>query len=87
MRCSLMHWSVALTVVIVALVLKFFTKDTTSNAAILTVLHDDYRDKGLDAIAARLHPEYPLLLDVKGAFRPEDAASLTRRDPAGRRGA
>ncbi|KIN75219.1 Xanthine permease [Sulfitobacter noctilucae] len=32
---SLMHWTVALTVVIVALVLKFFTKGTTSNAAIL----------------------------------------------------
>lgn len=32
---SLMHWSVALSVVIVALVLKFFTKGTLSNAAIL----------------------------------------------------
>ncbi len=32
---SLKHWSVALTVVIVALVVKFFTKGTLSNAAIL----------------------------------------------------
>ena len=32
---SLMHWTVALSVVIVALVLKFFTKGTTSSAAIL----------------------------------------------------
>jgi NCS2 family nucleobase:cation symporter-2 len=32
---SLMHWTVALSVVIVALGLKFFTKGTTSNAAIL----------------------------------------------------
>ncbi|WP_299550708.1 nucleobase:cation symporter-2 family protein [uncultured Tateyamaria sp.] len=32
---SLMHWSVALSVVIVALVLKFFTKGLLSNAAIL----------------------------------------------------
>ena len=32
---SLMHWTVALSVVIVALALKFFTKGTTSNAAIL----------------------------------------------------
>lgn len=32
---SLMHWSVALSVVIVALVLKFFTKGIISNAAIL----------------------------------------------------
>ena len=35
---SLMHWSVALSVVIVALVLKFFTKGTLSNAAILVGL-------------------------------------------------
>jgi len=47
----------------------------TVDAAILTVLHDDYRDRGLEAIAARLHPEYPLLLDVKGAFQPEEAAA------------
>ena len=45
----------------------------TVDALILTVLHDDYRARGLDAIAARLHPEYPLLLDVKGAFNPKDA--------------
>lgn len=32
---SLMHWSVALSVVIVSLVLKFFTKGTLSNSAIL----------------------------------------------------
>lgn len=32
---SLMHWSVALSVVIVALILKFFTKGIISNAAIL----------------------------------------------------
>lgn len=32
---SLMHWTVALSVVVVALVLKFFTKGTTSSAAIL----------------------------------------------------
>lgn len=32
---SLMHWSVALSVVIVALVLKFFTTGTLSNAAVL----------------------------------------------------
>ncbi|WP_299284148.1 nucleobase:cation symporter-2 family protein [uncultured Tateyamaria sp.] len=32
---SLMHWSVALSVVVVALVLKFFTKGIISNAAIL----------------------------------------------------
>ncbi|NNE50794.1 MAG: purine permease [Sulfitobacter sp.] len=32
---SLMHWTVALSVVVVALVLKFFTRGTTSNAAIL----------------------------------------------------
>ena len=32
---SLMHWSVALSVVFVALILKFFTKGTLSNAAIL----------------------------------------------------
>ncbi|KIN63192.1 Xanthine permease [Sulfitobacter noctilucicola] len=32
---SLMHWTVALSVVIVALILKFFTKGTLSNAAIL----------------------------------------------------
>ncbi|WP_299609048.1 uracil-xanthine permease family protein [uncultured Tateyamaria sp.] len=35
---SLMHWSVALSVVIVALVLKFFTKGLLSNAAILVGL-------------------------------------------------
>ena len=28
------------------------------------------------AIADRLHPEYPLFLDVKGAFHPEDARAL-----------
>lgn len=39
---SLMHWSVALTVVIVALVLKFFTKGTLSNAAILVGLIAGY---------------------------------------------
>ncbi len=39
---SLMHWSVALTVVIVALALKFFTKGTTSNAAILIGLIAGY---------------------------------------------
>ncbi len=35
---SLMHWSVALSVVIVALILKFFTKGALSNAAILVGL-------------------------------------------------
>ncbi|MBM1632622.1 purine permease [Sulfitobacter mediterraneus] len=35
---SLMHWTVALSVVIVALALKFFTKGTLSNAAILVGL-------------------------------------------------
>ena len=35
---SLKHWSVALSVVIVALILKFFTKGTLSNAAILVGL-------------------------------------------------
>ena len=39
---SLMHWSVALTVVIVALVLKFFTKGIISNAAILIGLIAGY---------------------------------------------
>ncbi|MBD3665769.1 purine permease [Sulfitobacter sp. TSTF-M16] len=39
---SLKHWSVALTVVIVALVLKFFTKGTISNAAILIGLVAGY---------------------------------------------
>ena len=39
---SLLHWSVALTVVIVALVLKFFTKGTLSNAAILIGLIAGY---------------------------------------------
>ena len=39
---SLMHWTVALTVVIVALVLKFFTKGTLSNAAILIGLIAGY---------------------------------------------
>lgn len=39
---SLMHWSVALTVVIVALVLKFFTKGIISNAAILIGLVAGY---------------------------------------------
>jgi UDP-N-acetyl-D-galactosamine dehydrogenase len=48
----------------------------TVDAAILTVLHDDYRSRGLAAIAARLHPEYPLLLDVKGAYTPQDADQL-----------
>ncbi len=48
----------------------------TVDAVILTVLHDDYRERGLAAISAHLHPEYPLLLDVKGAFRPEDADAL-----------
>ena len=48
----------------------------TVDALILTVLHDDYRARGLEAIADRLHPEYPLFLDVKGAFHPEDARAL-----------
>jgi UDP-N-acetyl-D-galactosamine dehydrogenase len=48
----------------------------TVDAMILTVLHDDYRARGLGAINAHLHPEYPLLLDVKGAFQPEDAQAL-----------
>ncbi|QBF33729.1 uracil-xanthine permease family protein [Thalassococcus sp. S3] len=39
---SLMHWSVALTVVIVALVLKFFTTGLLSNAAILVGLLAGY---------------------------------------------
>ena len=39
---SLKHWSVALTVVIVALVLKFFTKGIMSNAAILIGLIAGY---------------------------------------------
>lgn len=39
---SLKHWSVALTVVVVALVLKFFTKGTLSNAAILVGLLAGY---------------------------------------------
>ncbi|SHH58146.1 uracil-xanthine permease family protein [Cognatishimia maritima] len=39
---SLKHWSVALTVVIVSLVLKFFTKGITSNAAILIGLLTGY---------------------------------------------
>lgn len=39
---SLMHWSVALTVVIVALVVKFFTKGMLSNAAILIGLIAGY---------------------------------------------
>ena len=39
---SLLHWSVALTVVIVALVLKFFTKGVLSNAAILIGLIAGY---------------------------------------------
>ena len=48
----------------------------TADAVILTVLHDDYRHRGLEAIVDRLHPEYPLLLDVKGAFDVKDAESL-----------
>jgi len=43
---------------------------------ILAVLHEDYRNRGLEAISAHLHPEYPLLLDVKGAFHPEDARAM-----------
>lgn len=39
---SLMHWSVALCVVVVALVLKFFTSGTLSNAAILVGLIAGY---------------------------------------------
>lgn len=39
---SLMHWSVALTVIVVALVLKFFTKGLLSNAAILVGLVAGY---------------------------------------------
>lgn len=39
---SMMHWSVALTVVVVALVLKFFTKGLISNAAILIGLIAGY---------------------------------------------
>jgi len=39
---SLMHWSVALTVVIVSLALKFFTKGTLSNSAILIGLIAGY---------------------------------------------
>lgn len=39
---SLKHWSVALTVIIVALVLKFFTKGVLSNAAILVGLLAGY---------------------------------------------
>ena len=39
---SLMHWSVALTVVVVALVLKFFTKGIISNAGILIGLVAGY---------------------------------------------
>ncbi len=48
----------------------------TVDAIILTVLHEDYRRRGLEAIGIRLHPEYPMLLDVKGAFRPEEAEAL-----------
>ena len=48
----------------------------TVDAIILTVLHEDYRRRGLEAIGTRLHPEYPMLLDVKGAFRPEEAEAL-----------
>ncbi|QUJ76527.1 purine permease [Sulfitobacter albidus] len=39
---SLMHWTVALTVVVVSLVLKFFTKGALSNAAILIGLIAGY---------------------------------------------
>jgi len=39
---SLMHWSVALTVVVVSLVLKFFTKGALSNSAILIGLIAGY---------------------------------------------
>lgn len=39
---SLKHWSVALTVVVVSLILKFFTKGITSNAAILIGLLAGY---------------------------------------------
>ena len=48
----------------------------TVDAVILTVLHDAYRERGLKAISAHLHPEFPLLLDVKGAFQPEEAQAL-----------
>jgi UDP-N-acetyl-D-galactosamine dehydrogenase len=48
----------------------------TVDAVILTVLHDDYLTRGLEAIRDHLHPEYPLLLDVKGAFHPEDAQAM-----------
>jgi UDP-N-acetyl-D-galactosamine dehydrogenase len=48
----------------------------TVDAVILTVLHDDYLTRGLEAIRDHLHPEYPLLLDVKGAFHPKDAQAM-----------
>jgi UDP-N-acetyl-D-galactosamine dehydrogenase len=48
----------------------------TVDVLILAVLHDDYRHRGLAAMGSRLHPEYPLLLDIKGAFQPEEAAAL-----------
>jgi UDP-N-acetyl-D-galactosamine dehydrogenase len=48
----------------------------TVDALILAVLHEDYRTLGLEALATRLHPEYPLLLDVKGAFQPAAAEAL-----------
>lgn len=48
----------------------------TVDAVILAVSHAAFREGGLEAIRARLHPDYPLLLDVKGAYRPEEADAL-----------
>jgi UDP-N-acetyl-D-galactosamine dehydrogenase len=45
------------------------------DAAILAVMHDVYARGGLPTVAGLLHPDYPLLLDIKGAFDRDTAAA------------
>jgi UDP-N-acetyl-D-galactosamine dehydrogenase len=46
-----------------------------ADAVILAVMHDAYIANGLAAATALLHPDYPLLLDIKGAFDRDDAVA------------
>ena len=43
------------------------------DAVILAVMHREYREQGLDAIAGRCADSNALVIDVKGCFSPEEA--------------
>lgn len=52
------------------------TDVTDVNAVVLAVAHRTYRDMGLTGIAALCQRDYPIVIDVKSVFQPEEARSL-----------